>query len=104
MKKEFIKQNCPAPQGNSRKQKYSNSIRSQCTRLLNLFLERNKLNTFQIRNEGIMHPGGRVLDLRCMGHKIDLNWVREPDCNGVPHRVGLYVYKGHAKEARHYAK
>lgn len=74
---------------------YSNSIKSQQERILKIFRKNSSLSTIQARNEyGILHPGGRVLELRKKGHKIDTHWISETDTNGVNHRVGLYVYKG----------
>jgi hypothetical protein len=43
---------------------------------------------------GIMHPSGRIHELRRQGYKIALHWVTELDSLGREHRNGLYVYMG----------
>jgi hypothetical protein len=76
---------------------YDNSTASQRARILKHFETCPRLSTMEAReHHGIMHPGGRVLELRQKGHVIDTHWVAEPDSNGVMHRVGLYVYQGRA--------
>ena len=74
--------------------RYSNSISSQQARILKHLKDCSPLSTIHARELGILHPGGRVMELRKKGHKIDTHWIKEPDVNGVLHRVGLYVYKG----------
>lgn len=77
------------------KRLYSNAIRSQQARILKHFEECPRLSTLQARHEyGILHPGGRIMELRKMGYKIDTHWTDEADNNGEPHRIGLYVYQG----------
>jgi Helix-turn-helix domain len=50
-------------------------------------LEKRPLSTLQIRNElDIMHPGGRICELRKAGYKIVMHWINE-----AGHRVGQYV-------------
>ena len=50
-------------------------------------LEKRPLSTLQIRNElDIMHPGGRICELRKAGYKIVRYWINE-----AGHRVGQYV-------------
>lgn len=90
--------------GNPKKPKpaYDNSCASQRTRILKHFEACPRLSTIEAReHHGIMHPGGRVLELREKGYLIDTDRVTEPDSNGIMHRIGLYVYKGkgenHAK-------
>ena len=81
----------------SSKPAYSNSVKSQREIMLRVFNENTSLSTMEARNKyGILHPGGRIKELRQIGHKIETYWVSEPDSNGVIHRVGLYVYKGRA--------
>jgi len=43
---------------------------------------------------GILHPPGRIGELRKKGYQIETYWASEPDSNGVLHRVGVYVYHG----------
>ena len=40
---------------------------------------------------GIMHPGGRVAELRKLGYKIVTYWAWEPGASGKMHRVARYV-------------
>jgi hypothetical protein len=91
------KENRPDEQGNPKKtkQSYSNTSRSQRQRILKHFHENPQLSTIEAREQyGILHPCGRVMELRRKGHRIDTHWISAPDTNGVPHRVGLYVYQG----------
>jgi len=83
--------------GNPKKSKrsYSNSASSQRARILKHFESCPRLSTMQARNElGILHPPGRVMELRKMGYQIDTHWIYAPDANGVLHRIGQYVFKG----------
>ena len=85
----------------SKKPLYGNSAASQRARLLKFFEASPRISTMEARNElGILHPCGRVMELRNTGHRIDTHWISELDINGVPHRVGLYVYQGKS-EVRH---
>lgn len=90
------KKNSPENLGNPKiKQRYSNSASSQRARILKHFERNPRLSTMQARTEhGILHPGGRIMELRKKGHRIDTHWIDELDANGVIHRVGLYVYQG----------
>ncbi|WP_010598992.1 helix-turn-helix domain-containing protein [Rickettsiella massiliensis] len=76
------------------KPSYSNSLPTQRMRLLTKFLQGKKLTTFQARDEGIMHPAGRVRELKHQGYDIVTYRVRERDLNGVMHYIGQYIYKG----------
>ncbi|HAT8370927.1 helix-turn-helix domain-containing protein [Legionella pneumophila serogroup 1] len=74
---------------------YNNSIESQQARILSHFKICPRLSTIEARNKyGILHPGGRMMELRKKGHIIHTHWIYETDSNGVHHRVGLYVYHG----------
>lgn len=82
-------------QGLKKKSKttYSNSRASQCKRILSLFpLHQNRLDTFLLRDAGIMHPAGRIRDLRNRGYQIKTCFIKAPDINGVYHRIGLYLF------------
>lgn len=51
------------------------------------------LTTCEARAQlSIMHPGGRILELRRKGCRIELEWITVSDLNGVCHRVGKYCY------------
>ena len=74
---------------------YSNSASSQRTRILQHFKSNPRLSTIEARNVyGILHPPGRIKELRKKGYQIDTYWTSEPDSNGVLHRIGVYIYNG----------
>ncbi|HSW94317.1 MAG TPA: helix-turn-helix domain-containing protein [Gammaproteobacteria bacterium] len=94
-----IQKKCPAPLGNPKKSKhpYSNSAASQRARILEHFVICPRLSTLEAREKyGILHPGGRVMELRKKGYHIDTHWISAPDSNGVLHRIGQYVFHGEA--------
>lgn len=80
------------------KQPYDNSTTCQRARLIKHFIANYRLTTMEGRDMGIMHPGGRVMELRRQGYLIDTHWANETDSNGVVHRVGMYLYRGKRKE------
>ena len=83
-------------QGQCNKSKpYTNSITSQCNRILEIFKLEGSQSTFQLRHKGIVHPAGRIKNLRDQGHKIFTDFIHEVDANSVPHRIALYVYRGY---------
>lgn len=92
------KKNRPAKQLGKLKSKmplYGNSASSQRARLLKFFQSTPRISTMEAREVlGILHPGGRIMELRKKGYRIDTHWIEESDANGVNHRVGLYVYQG----------
>ena len=74
---------------------YSNALPVQRMKLLSKLVQVKKLTTMQLRHSlGIMHPAGRVRELRHQGHDITTHWVYEKDLNGVTHRMGQYIYIG----------
>lgn len=79
---------------------YDNSCRTQRARLIQWFETYHRLSTFEAREEGIVHPGARIMELRRQGYLIDTVRVTELDHNGVSHRIGLYLYKGKAMAVR----
>lgn len=85
IKKKFKKSN----------QKYFNSLYSQRERILKYFESCPRLSTMQARSKlGILHPCGRIMELRRLGYRIDTVWVCAPDDNGIDHRIGMYVFHG----------
>jgi len=98
-----IKDNCPAPLGNPKtKTHYNNSAASQRARILDHFSKCPRLSTIQARDEyGILHPCGRVMELRRSGYRIDTTWIKAPDANGVFHRIGQYVFQSNEKGVNH---
>lgn len=80
---------------------YSNNSKSQRQRILQFFeAEKRPLSTFYFRERGILHPGGRIKELRDRGYKILTYYVHAPDANGVLHRIGFYSYHGVVKEGK----
>jgi len=99
-----IKKKSPAALGNSKNPKryYDNSASSQRARILNHFANCPRLSTIEARDEyGILHPCGRVMELRKKGYLIDTHWISAPDSNGVLHRIGEYVFQGNEREISH---
>lgn len=83
---------------------YDNSISTQKKRLVKHFESNSKLSTMEARDKmGILHPGGRINELRAKGYLIETHWTNETDANGVQHRVGLYVSQG-KQEVSHEAE
>jgi Helix-turn-helix domain len=69
----------------------SESASAQRERLLDA-LRRSPLTTLAAREKfGVMHPGGRVLELRRMGYEIVTHWAAETDASGCKHRIASYV-------------
>ena len=69
-----------------------NSSQAQRQRILD-YLQHHPLDTLTARQElDVMHPGGRVEELRRRGHDIQLVWIDKvnPD-SGEVHRIGNYV-------------
>ena len=65
---------------------------SQCERLARYLTEHGAITTIEARERlRIMHPGGRVLDLRDAGWPIKLTWLRVFDRAGEEHLIGRYV-------------
>lgn len=52
-------------------------------------------STIELRNAGIIHPAGRVLELRADGYKIDTAFIaRDLDHSGFEHHgIAKYVLK-----------
>ena len=71
-----------------------NSYAAQRGRLLQYLLENGAITTLQARHElAVMHPAGRVKELRDSGPPILTYWAFDTDSAGVRHRQGLYVLK-----------
>ena len=60
--------------------------------LLQWLQAHQRITTLQARNElGIMHPAGRIKELKDTGNDIATYWQWEADATGKEHRQGLYV-------------
>lgn len=77
-----------------------NDAETQAIRLLEAFQVFGSLTTQDIRHElDIMHPAGRVKELRGRGFEIPANWESYPTTSGKMHRMARYVYFGRRKAA-----
>lgn len=64
-----------------------NSLESQQARLIAYLKEFKRITTLQARAVlDIMHPAGRIKELKAQGYKIVTHWTNEQG-----HRVGVYV-------------
>jgi len=68
-----------------------NTTAAQRTRLL-AHLRRAPLTTLEARERlNILHPGGRIKELRDAGNDIATHWQWEADATGKEHKQALYV-------------
>lgn len=77
------------------------SKQAQCDRLLAFLQEHGAIATSECRELlNVMHPGGRVMELRRQGYDIVTTWRSVSDAAGVLHRQGVYVLQagGHHAE------
>lgn len=84
---------------NEIREKYSGNAKvDQRSRLLSA-LQLFPVSTFEARKYlDVMHPAGRVQELRACGWLIDTLWLTEVSDVGKPHRIGLYVFRGPCDE------
>jgi hypothetical protein len=83
-----------------RRQNLRATAREQQRRRLLAALEAGPVSTLEARERlNVMHPGGRVMELRALGYRIVTAWSFEADAWGRPHRVGRYVLMQHARGA-----
>ena len=69
-----------------------NSVFSQRLKILGWFKASPSLTTEQARCElGIMHPAGRIGELRKRGYDILTYWADYPTADGSLHRMAKYV-------------
>lgn len=70
---------------------HPNSSEAQRRRLLTA-LQRGSITTLEARRElDILHPAGRVMELRRQGIEIDTAWIEQPTDEGRLHRVAHYI-------------
>ncbi len=75
------------------------SALNQRIAILNWFKTYQSLTTFEARDKlGIMHPGGRILELRRQGYWITTHWSTDYDPLGQAHRVACYVLLNRTSE------
>jgi hypothetical protein len=71
---------------------HDNTNANQRLIILRWLKQHKSMSTFDARTKlGIMHPGGRVLELRRRGHNIITHWSVEHDPLNKPHRVARYI-------------
>jgi hypothetical protein len=71
-----------------------NDATNQRSRLLEA-LSKFPVTTLEARRYlDIMHPAGRVKELRRFGWIIETVWIAQATEQRVKHRVGLYVFRG----------
>lgn len=73
----------------------SESAWQQRARLEAHFAKCGSTTTADARSKlGILHPAGRVQELREAGHKIVTVWTRYTDPTGRLHRMARYEWRG----------
>jgi hypothetical protein len=74
-----------------------NDAATQANRSLDAFRLFTSLTTQDLRQDlDIMHPAGRVKELRARGFEIQTHWDDYPTACGKKHRMARYVYMGKA--------
>lgn len=76
-----------------RKAQHGNSSSEQRTRILRALSDAPITTLYARRDLDVMHPGGRIMELRRNGHLIDTVWTEEATDCGKVHRVALYVLR-----------
>lgn len=66
----------------------------QRAQVLALLKRHGALSTTQLRDAGVMHPAGRIAELRSRGHLIDTVRHQIPASDGRTHVQALYVLCG----------
>lgn len=71
------------------------STNTQHSRIITTLLKLDGFNTWEARNDlNIMHPSGRVKELKERGWQIDTVRVKVFDDMGKAHTIGHYILKG----------
>jgi hypothetical protein len=77
---------------NTTQQRYSNSLANQRQRLLNYLKQNRSITTLEARHKlDIMHPSGRIKELKEDGYYIVTNWRIDTTPEGKTHRVAEYI-------------
>lgn len=72
-----------------------NDAETQANRSLEALQVFFSLTTEDLRQDlDIMHPAGRIKELRRRGFNIQTHWENYPTASGKLHRMGRYVYMG----------
>lgn len=76
-----------------------NDAETQANRSLEALQVFFSLTTQDLRQDlDIMHPAGRIKELRRRGFHIQTHWENYPTASGKLHRMGRYVYMGREGE------
>lgn len=78
----------------NQKHKGNDSV-TQANRLLEALQLLTSLTTQDLRQDlDIMHPAGRIKELRVRGFEIQTHWADYPTACGKKHHMARYVYMG----------
>lgn len=70
----------------------ANSRAAQRERIGRHLLKHGRATTIDLRDDcGVMHPAGRIMEMRAIGWPIVTTWIWATDHEGRPHRCGLYI-------------
>jgi hypothetical protein len=70
----------------------SNNLQAQRQRLLDYLHKIGSATTILSRQKlNIMHPAGRVMELRKAGYPIETHWLNDVTPEGHKHRVANYI-------------
>ncbi len=77
---------------NTPQQYHSNSLANQRQILLKYLQQNQRITTLEARRKlDIMHPSGRIRELKAMGYNIITNLKNDTTFKGINHRVAEYV-------------
>jgi len=76
------------------------AAREQQQRRLLAALQVGPVSTLEARELlNVIHPAGRIMELRELGYRIVTTWSQELDAWGRDHRVARYVLMQHTRGA-----
>lgn len=82
----------PGTPSKNQKNFTTNSLKHQREAILSYLRAHGSMTTLEARrNLDVLHPAGRIAELRRSGLEIDLVWVDDLSENGRPHKVGRYI-------------
>ena len=84
-----------AAKQNRQRNYHANSLPAQRQRIAEWFKTSNSLTTEDARRDlDVMHPAGRIKEMRARGFDILTIWESYPTIGGNMHRMARYVYMG----------
>lgn len=87
----------PKAASNCTHQHNDNSASSQRARIVAYLQEHCTITTLEARRDlDVMHPAGRIDELRKEGYEIDTVWTNDTTEQGKQHRVARYVWRAAA--------